>query len=632
MNRSLVSSLGRLAVVPALATVLFAAAATPTLAITPFNGYTCVPNPRSVTVISSPPSTATVTIPAGQQLTITVSNNATFGRIVNNNTNTDVINIPGGVFSGTIVNTTGAPMNVTLEVPFFDDIFDGAFPFNDITITFACSAAPVVPPPPPPIGPQLPPDPVIPQGNTSVIAPIVETPKPNRNKTLMGLQTDAVTNDLCADFYPFDPDFQGGLFVVAEDIDGDGRPDTIVGPDGTPAVPGFPGAFSNAFQGGLRVASGDVDGDGIPDVIVAPGSGSLPSSPPLADFFAFEQGYRNGVRVGVGDVNGDGVADVVTAPNVKCGTEPIFIDGFESGNTGAFSQGVFVGGYAPTPEASFAPLDAIMQYFTYDGQSVRGVVPLERSPTGWGIDVIVDAAIIDRSFAALGQRTLIGTVILNGHKRINARTGVGLGIRAGQSMTTQGASTLSSTSIGADLVLGYILAPRLVGALYLGGEVSANHAVNGAVTGDYHESNLKVGGTLDGTIPLEAFTVTPSVSMLLQYHRRPQFTDSVGIIVPALDTLEVNGSASLGIQKDIVLLESNLKISPFASADLLVDHVSTSPAIVFALPVDPIRLGVTAGVRFLWDTGAAASIQADASRGATTTVLGWSGTVSIPIN
>ena len=95
----------------------------------------------------------------------------------------------------------------------------------------------------------------------------------------------------------------------------------------------------------------------------------------------------------------------------------------------------------------------------------------------------------------------------------------------------------------------------------------------------------------------------------------------------ALGTLEVNGQAGVTISRDFLFLEQDVIVSPFAGTDLRIDHLSTTPG----MPLDPFRIGGTAGVRFLWDTGASASIQVDASRGRTTTVLGASATVSIPI-
>src|SRR5262249_14427611 len=85
-------------------------------------------------------------------------------------------------------------------------------------------------------------------------------------------------------------------------------------------------AFDPAFQGGVRTAIGDINGDGVADVIVAAGPGGGPhvkvidgtklnqvqangeiaDSALLASFFAYDPAFSGGVWVAAGDVNGDG--------------------------------------------------------------------------------------------------------------------------------------------------------------------------------------------------------------------------------------------------------------------------------------------------------------------------------------
>src|SRR5205823_12473431 len=108
-----------------------------------------------------------------------------------------------------------------------------------------------------------------------------------------------LATDLLTRCYAVDPDFRGGVFVAAGDIDHDGLADIVVGADsGTAstvrtfkniAPAGAPFAFfqqmNNAlglihpyagFLGGVRVAVGDVNGDGFADIITGSGLGARP--------------------------------------------------------------------------------------------------------------------------------------------------------------------------------------------------------------------------------------------------------------------------------------------------------------------------------------------------------------------
>ncbi len=151
------------------------------------------------------------------------------------------------------------------------------------------------------------------------------------------------------EFDAFEGNFNGGVFVAAGDVDGDGRAEFVVSPDvgGGPRASVFSlndqnqlvkqadffGIDDPNFRGGARVALGDIDGDGRADLVVGAGflggpriaifAGSTlfnpgPSgSPPklTGDFFAFPGTdaitLRNGVFVTVGDLDGDGRADLI---------------------------------------------------------------------------------------------------------------------------------------------------------------------------------------------------------------------------------------------------------------------------------------------------------------------------------
>jgi len=125
----------------------------------------------------------------------------------------------------------------------------------------------------------------------------------------------------------FDAEYAGGVSVAVGDVNGDGKPDLVVGESNGPAVAIFSGltgaklrafnAFDPSYTGGVHVAVGDVNGDGKADVIAGTAtgaglvkvfSGGTPSV--LATFVAFTA-FTGGVTVAAGDVDGDGKADIV---------------------------------------------------------------------------------------------------------------------------------------------------------------------------------------------------------------------------------------------------------------------------------------------------------------------------------
>jgi hypothetical protein len=181
---------------------------------------------------------------------------------------------------------------------------------------------------------------------------------------------DGATHNVLADFFAFDPAFNGGVSVAVADVNGDGVPDLIVGagPGGGPQVKVIDGtklnqlqsnseisdaaliatffAYNPGFTSGVFVAAGDVNGDGHADVITGPGAGGGPEvkvidgtklsqlqanaeiagTALLGDFFAFDPAFAGGVTVAAGDVNGDGLADVITGAGPGGGPQVKAID------------------------------------------------------------------------------------------------------------------------------------------------------------------------------------------------------------------------------------------------------------------------------------------------------------------
>jgi hypothetical protein len=168
---------------------------------------------------------------------------------------------------------------------------------------------------------------------------------------------DSLTNAVKFNFFAYDPRFTGGVRVAVGDVNGDGVPDivTVPGPGGGPDVHVYDGqtgalirqfwAFSPNFVGGSFVAAGDVNGDGFADIIIGADKGGGPDvtvfsgkdGSMLQNFFAFSPGFTGGVRVAAGDITGAGHADIITTPGPGGGPDIATYDGI----TGAMISSFF---------------------------------------------------------------------------------------------------------------------------------------------------------------------------------------------------------------------------------------------------------------------------------------------------
>jgi len=100
---------------------------------------------------------------------------------------------------------------------------------------------------------------------------------------------NGVTQALVASFLAYGPNFTGGVFVGAGDVNGDSFADIITGAgaNGGPHVKVFDGvtraerlsffAFDPTYLGGVDVTAADRNGDGKADVVVGPGAGIPPT-------------------------------------------------------------------------------------------------------------------------------------------------------------------------------------------------------------------------------------------------------------------------------------------------------------------------------------------------------------------
>lgn len=148
-------------------------------------------------------------------------------------------------------------------------------------------------------------------------------------------------NQLTGAFLPYTSALQGGVNIIAADINNDGSEEIITAPGsgGGPHVRVLNSraqeiswfmAYLNSFRGGVNLAAGDVDGDGQTEIITAAGPGGGPHIRVFdyqghlkSQFFAYAENFRGGVQIACGDTDGDGISEIITGagssggPHVK---------------------------------------------------------------------------------------------------------------------------------------------------------------------------------------------------------------------------------------------------------------------------------------------------------------------------
>ncbi len=157
------------------------------------------------------------------------------------------------------------------------------------------------------------------------------------------------------------------LRVATGDIDGDGQAEFIVtagaGSAAEVALYDSNGTFlrqfapyAASFQGGVYVAAGDLDGDGKAEIVTGTGDGGGPQvrifnadGTVKGSFFAFDSTTRHGVGVAVADTDRDGVAEIIAAPGPTMTTVKIMT---LAGLTKSFFD-LAVGGHEGTAVAAW---------------------------------------------------------------------------------------------------------------------------------------------------------------------------------------------------------------------------------------------------------------------------------------
>lgn len=138
---------------------------------------------------------------------------------------------------------------------------------------------------------------------------------------------------LLGDFFAFENGQSQGLHIAVGDLNGDGKAEivTALEADALAYVRIFSGvngtkigefmSIGGGFNGGLNLAVGDVNGDGRNEIILAPNGGGGPHvfaydahGTVLGNFFAYDEAYRGGVLLAVGKLGDDRAPALVTVP------------------------------------------------------------------------------------------------------------------------------------------------------------------------------------------------------------------------------------------------------------------------------------------------------------------------------
>ncbi|HZH98260.1 MAG TPA: VCBS repeat-containing protein [Fimbriimonadaceae bacterium] len=369
---------------------------------------------------------------------------------------------------------------------------------------------------------------------------------------------------------PFGP--VNGVRVAAGDVNGDGFADMICSrtPGSPPQVRVLSGVnqamlsdflpFDTGFNGGVYVSAGDVDGDGTAEVIAATGPGTqanvrvfkLPNLQMIANFNPFG-GYAGGARVGAGDLNGDGKSEVIvgTAPgdsNLKIFSGTPFTEAFMFFPYGpGVSNGIYLAGPGGGPRnlVSFtvAPTQVV------GGSTVTGFISLDKPAPRAGTRVVL----ISSSSAIVPPAEVM--------------------IPFGQSsaqfpVITKIVSTVSLRQIAAELGARRIVKHLTLTPGLKSFNISPGHVIGGGFTNGYVQlhGNAPTGGTEVTITPNSSILTTPATVRVLAGTDQVMFridaamvgADYVRTVTATL--AGITRTASVTIQRPVRL--QSLSVSP----------------------------------------------------------------------
>ena len=251
-------------------------------------------------------------------------------------------------------------------------------------------------------------------------------------------------------FFPFHPDFRGGVSVAAGDVDGDGVDEIICGQamDGQAWVKVYKTdkdrtvlaeflAYPASFQGGVFVAAGDIDGDGQDEVITGSGMGSYGHVRAFDgegnylgwDVRPFDQSHKGGVSVAVGNVDG-GLEEEVIVSAAAFGSSRVKVyktgaDKRIVGDFLAYPEGYKEGAYVTAGDVDNDGIDEVVTGTAGGGPHVRAF-------EAWGYPKTLSFLPYSSDFRG-GVRVAIGNidggdveelVTMPGRKVIEGRTDI----------------------------------------------------------------------------------------------------------------------------------------------------------------------------------------------------------------